>query len=112
VVAAAGTMATICVAVAEVTDASSLLNFTRLSAAAMLKLVPVMVTEVPGRAEAGAKETIVGLGFASSLFLQFVRKTAKARTTIKEHDSFRRFVFMVQMILSDKKHRVSGGYNW
>ena len=95
VVAAGGTMATICVAVAEVTDATSLLNFTRLSAAAMLKLVPVMVTELPGRAEAGVKETMVGLGFASSLFLQFVKKTAKARRTIKEQDRFRRLIFIV-----------------
>ncbi|MGA7827829.1 MAG: hypothetical protein WCA04_09220, partial [Geobacteraceae bacterium] len=62
VVAPAGTVVTIWVAVELVTTAAVPLNITMLLAGVVLKLVPVMVTVVPGGPEDGAREVIVGAG--------------------------------------------------
>jgi len=59
-VAVAGTVAISCVEVALVTVAGTLLKLTVLLAAVELKLVPAMVTAVPGAPEVGVKLDIAG----------------------------------------------------
>lgn len=83
VVAPTGTVVTIWVAVELVTAAVVPLNFTTLLADVVLKLVPVMVTVVPGGPEEGATAVIVGVGVIiigtkSSSLPQAVRRPVMA----------------------------------
>lgn len=92
VLAPAGTFTVRLVAVAAVTVAAVLLNFTVLLAAVVEKLVPVRVTLVPTVPEVGENPVMVGTRVpgvtGSSLFLHPLHRRKKKRLDTNKLDTF------------------------
>jgi hypothetical protein len=104
VVAPTGTVVTISVAVELVTTAVVPLNFTMLLADVVLKLVPVMVTVVPGGPEEGATAVIVGVGVIiigtkSSSLPQAVRRPVMANKMPSNLNPFFIFRYLLDLEL-------------